>query len=226
MNCNEAVAALVASLESGTPMTDAQREHIRSCERCRELLDSAKQFQTLLGGNGIQPPAVDATLAAAEKEVRRAQTKRMIFVAAGIALIAWAAVSLLLVRAGEAIPIEAMLVVAAALVAAFLAITPIVLLVWFARSAHSPAKHLYKRLGPGRMLSGVCLGLAEHFRWNVKYVRAAFVIASFFDGLGFWVYLILELAMRVHPDDRQYLRRFRLRRWLARRTAHAEHYVQ
>jgi phage shock protein C len=226
MNCNEAVAALVASLESGSPMTDAQREHIRSCERCRELLDSAKQFQTLLGGNGVQPPAVDTTLAAAEKEVRRAQMKRMVLVAIGIGFVAWAAVSVLLIRAGEAVPVEAVFVVGAAILLGLLAITPVVLLVWFARSAHSPAKHLYKRLGPGRMLSGVCLGLAERYRWNVTYVRAAFVLTSFFDGLGFWVYLILELAMRVHPDDRQYMRRFRLRRWLARRTGHAEHYVQ
>jgi hypothetical protein len=65
MNCNDAVAALVASLENGTPMSDEQRAHIRDCTRCRELLDSAKQFQTLLGGNGIQSPPVDATLAAA-----------------------------------------------------------------------------------------------------------------------------------------------------------------
>jgi hypothetical protein len=44
--------------------------------RYPKLLDSAKQFQTLLGGNGIQPPAVDAAAVAAEQEVRRAKTRR------------------------------------------------------------------------------------------------------------------------------------------------------
>lgn len=225
MNCNEAVAALVASLESGSPMTDEQREHIRSCERCRELLDSAKQFQTLLGGNGVPPPPVDATLAMAEKEVRRARMRRNVLVALAIAVVLWAGVSFLLIRAGEAPPLEAMAIVGAAIGIACLVGSPLLLIFWLARAASAPSHRLYKRLGEGRMLSGVCLGLAERFHWNVTYVRLAFVAALFFDGVGFWVYLMLDLAMPVHPDDRRHMLRFRLRRWLARRT-HAEHHVQ
>ncbi len=37
-------------------------------------------------------------------------------------------------------------------------------------------------------------------------------------------YVVLELAMPVHPEDRQHLLRFRLRRWFARRSGHAEHH--
>lgn len=226
MSCNEAVAALVASLESGTPMTDGQREHIRTCERCRELLDSAKQFQTILGGNGIQPPEVDATALAAERVVRRAKTRRTLLVGLAIAIVSWLGVSLLLIRSGEAPPAEAFAVAGGAIALACVIALPFLLILLLARAARSSSDRWYRRLGPGSLFSGVCLGLAERFKLNVTMVRLLFVVAIFFDGLGIWVYLILELAMPVHPDDRQHLRRFRLRRWLARRTAHAEHHVQ
>jgi phage shock protein C len=224
MNCNEAVAALVASLESGVPMSVEQREHIRTCERCRELLDSAKQFQTLLGGNGIQPPAVDAAAVAAEQEVRRAKTRRTLGLAFAIATIAWVGLSLLLTSAGGLAPTEAFIVVGAGISVVFLTIVPLLLLVLLARTARTSDKRWYKRLKPGRQLSGVCLGLAERFNWDVTIVRLLFVAGLFFHGLGVWVYVVLDLAMPVHPDDRQYLLRFRLRRWFARRSGHAEHH--
>jgi phage shock protein C len=225
MNCNEAVAALVASLESGVAMTAEQREHIRTCERCRELLDSAKQFQTLLGGNGIQPPAVDAAAVAAEQEVRRAKTRRMLGLAFAIATIAWLGLSLLLAGAGGLAPIEAFLVAGAGVGVVFLIILPLLLLLLLARTARTSEKRWYKRLKPGRQLFGVCLGLAERFDWDVTLVRLLFVVSLFFHGLGFWVYVVLDVAMPVHPDDRQHMLRFRWKRWLARRSGDAEHHA-
>jgi len=223
MNCNEAVAALVASLESGIPMTAEQRDHIRTCERCRELLDSAKQFQSLLGGNGIQPPAVDAAAVAAEKEVRRAQTRRTVAVGFAVAVVAWIGLALLMWRVGDLAASEAFLVAGAGIGIAFLVGMPFLLLFAVARAARTPEHRWYRRLKPGKQIGGVCLGLAEHFHWNVTTVRLAFVAAFFFHGLGFWVYLALHVAMPVHPDDRQYLLRFRFRRWLDRRSGQAEH---
>ena len=44
--------------------------------------------------------------------------------------------------------------------------------------------------------------------------------------LGFWFYVALDVAMPVHPDDRQYLLRFRVRRWLARRNSHADNHAR
>ncbi|HYI09224.1 MAG TPA: PspC domain-containing protein [Thermoanaerobaculia bacterium] len=220
------MAALVAALESGVPMTAEQREHIRTCERCRELLDSAKQFQTLLGGNGIQPPAVDAAAVAAEQEVRRVRRWRAVGVAFAIAVVAWLGFSLLLVRIGEVPGREAMAVAGIGIGIAFLISLPLLLLFVLARTARTPENRWYKRLNSGKQLSGVCLGLAERFKWNVTAVRLVFLAAALFlNGLGFWVYLVLALAMPVHPDDRQYLLRFRLRRWWARRNGHAEHHA-
>lgn len=217
MNCNDAVTALIANLEHGNTMTDEQREHIRSCERCRALLDSAKQFQTLLGENGIETPAVDATLAKAEQEVRRRRARRVAKTMAGVAFVLIASAVAFVFRGGNNFGAQQMLIIgAASLVAAALVSIPIAIVLRLSR------ERFYKRLRPGRQLSGVCLGIAESTNVSVTLVRLVFVFLFFFKGLGLWLYLLLDLAMPVHPDDRQHMLRFKLRRWFEkRRMAHA-----
>lgn len=221
MNCNEAVTALVSSLERGNPMTDEQREHIRTCEKCRELLDSAKQFQSLLAGNGIQAPSVDSTAAAAEEEVRQARLRRNVWISIGAGALAILGVTaffaLFLMRIDLGIPKMA---VAGIGVAAVVTIALIVLGV--VRRANAQGRRLYKRLKPGRMIAGVCLGLAEATRTNVTLIRLVAFALIFADGVGLWLYVLLCLIMPVYPDDRQYLLRFRLRRWFQKRMAHAD----
>ena len=221
MNCKEAVAALVASLESGKEMTEEQREHIRTCTRCRELLDSAKQFESLLEGNGIETPPLDPVVSTAEDEVRRRRERRAIGVCIGILLILGAAAVWMLIASGEAPPGEASAVVAGAVGIALLMLTPIFIIFYVVRRSVGGKARLYKRLGKGRQLSGVCLGLAEATKLNVTAIRAVFLVLLFFDGAGLWLYLILDLAMPVHPEDRQHLWRFKVRRWMQRRFAHA-----
>ena len=222
MNCNEAVTALVTSLERGNPMTDEQREHLRTCEKCRELLDSAKQFQSLLAGNGVQAPSVASTAAAAEEEVRQARVRRNIWIAAGSLVIVMAAgLGSLFLRHRLPIPPVAIYVFAAATLILLVALVLLVLL-GIVRGANRRNRRLYKRLGPGRMLSGVCLGLAEATGTNVMLIRLVAFALIFADGVGLWLYILLALIMPVHPDDRQYLLRFRLRRWFQKRMAHAD----
>lgn len=96
---------------------------------------------------------------------------------------------------------------------------PAAAIVWLVRASRRSAAPLYKRLKPGRQLSGVCLGLSERFNVNVTIVRLVFLVAFFADGLGFWLYVLLDLAMPVHPSDREHLLRFRVRRWMERRQA-------
>jgi phage shock protein PspC (stress-responsive transcriptional regulator) len=219
MNCNDAVAALVASLENGTTMTDEQREHIRTCDRCRELLDSAKELLEL------REPApqvgIDAALAAAEGEVYRQRVKRIITVVVGVAVVMAAGVTLMFVPIGGAEPLGFWLyaIGMAALISAGFAI-PVLLIIYLLRGS---ARHrLYKRLEPGRMISGVCLGIAEKIKIDVFLVRLIFIgLLILAGGMGFWFYVALDVAMPVHPDDRQHLLRFRLRRWWQRRTSHA-----
>lgn len=225
MNCKDAVAALVASLERATEMSDEQREHIRTCDRCRGLLDSAKQFQTLLAGNGIETPSIDPVLAAAEEEVRRRRQRRAIGICLGILAIVGAAVAWMLIASGEVRPEEAFAMVGVGIVIGALMLTPVFLVFYFVRRSNRDKPRLYKRLGTGRLLSGVALGLAEATKLNVSLIRTIFVLLLFFDGAGFWLYLILDLAMPVHPEDRQHLLRFKVRRWFRRRMAHAENHA-
>ena len=214
MNCNEAMAALAASLENGTTLTDEQRGHIRTCERCRVMLSSAKEALRM---EPVEVP-IDAAVAAAEKEVARKRIWRIVKTLIAIGLLGGIALAGVLVQRGEAEAPEALLIVGGGLLVALLLAIPFFAIAWVVRGT---TRGLYKRLGPGRVLSGVCLGIAEASKMDVRLLRIIIVVLLFFDGAGFWLYLLLALAMPVHPDDRQYLLRFRLRRWWQRRTSHA-----
>lgn len=229
MNCTDAVAALVASLEKGTRMTDQQREHISSCERCRALLDSAKEFQSALEGNGIEAPRVEEALAAAEGEAQRVRVRRMMRVTIGVMAVIVVGTLLMLVPLNQSLrPAEVLLAGGLGLLIAVGFAIPVIAIILLVR--RTGRHRIYKRLGPGRMLSGVCMGIAETTNVNLTLVRLGFLVLLFVGGgIGFWLYVLLDLAMPVHPDDRQYLLRFRLRRrwenWSKRRSAHAEHHV-
>ena len=54
------------------------------------------------------------------------------------------------------------------------------------------------RLKDGRMLAGVCAGLAAYFRVDVNLVRLAFGVFTVFYGLGILVYLI---AWAILPEE-------------------------
>jgi phage shock protein PspC (stress-responsive transcriptional regulator)/bacterioferritin-associated ferredoxin len=77
---------------------------------------------------------------------------------------------------------------------------------------------LYKRLYSGRVVSGVCRGLAEEMGISVTWVRLLFLVLLFQAG-GFLLYLILDATMQVHPDDRAHMWRFRIARWFRRGSA-------
>jgi phage shock protein PspC (stress-responsive transcriptional regulator) len=224
MNCNDAMTALVASLEEGTPMTAAQREHVRTCERCRPLLDSAKQFESALEQQPVPVPRVDDAVAAAEAELIHARTRRAIYTLLGIGMALAVAVGLALLfpLRDEWHPGLALWAVTMAALISAGFFVPILGIIYLLRDFGR--RRMYKRLKPGRMISGVCLGLAERMNVEVRVVRIVFVLILLFGGgLGFWLYVGFDVAMPVHPDDRQHMLRFRWKRWLARRSGHAEH---
>lgn len=55
------------------------------------------------------------------------------------------------------------------------------------------------RRGKSRMLAGVCSGLAEYFQIDPIFIRVAFVILAFIQGLGILLYLVLWVLMPA-PD--------------------------
>lgn len=46
-----------------------------------------------------------------------------------------------------------------------------------------------------KMIAGVAAGLADYFQLEVTWVRIAFVLSTFFGGVGLWIYLILWIAV-------------------------------
>jgi len=218
MNCNDVMAGLVASLESGNSLTEEQREHIRACERCTAMLNSAKSVLSVIPNESEGSPVVEQTVAAAERAVARKRFWRGVRVFAGALLLLMTAATLFFVNV-ENIPLpSAMLFALAGFAMAVLVTTPLLLILWLVRGS---TKRTYKRLGAGRMVSGVCLGLAEALKVDVRLLRIVFFVLLFFDGAGFWIYVLLDLAMPVHPDDRKHLLRFKIRRWW-HRMRHAE----
>jgi phage shock protein PspC (stress-responsive transcriptional regulator) len=51
----------------------------------------------------------------------------------------------------------------------------------------------------GRLLAGVCSGIAQRFGCSVTPVRVLTVLGFVFFGLSFWVYIALWILI---PDER------------------------
>jgi phage shock protein PspC (stress-responsive transcriptional regulator) len=62
---------------------------------------------------------------------------------------------------------------------------------------HSPAKKLYRRRD-GRLVAGVCAGVANYLGVDVTLVRLGFAVFAIFWGLGALIYLV---AWAVIPEE-------------------------
>ena len=47
----------------------------------------------------------------------------------------------------------------------------------------------------GRIIAGVCSGIAQRFGWNVTLVRVLTAVAVIFFGLSLWTYIVLWIVM-------------------------------
>lgn len=57
------------------------------------------------------------------------------------------------------------------------------------------------RAREGKVLAGVCAGLAEQFGISVTIVRLAFVLGTLIGGPGLVIYLVLWVSMPYRPDQ-------------------------
>ena len=63
---------------------------------------------------------------------------------------------------------------------------------------HSMEKKLY-RVENGKVLCGVCAGLAEYFNIDPTLVRVGWAVLSCFAGAGILAYLIAAIIIPVKP---------------------------
>lgn len=212
MDCTNAMAALVGAVDEGT-MSEAARAHLRTCVRCKELLGS------LRAEDPVRETTIDHTAALAEEEVRRVRRwaiiKKIIGVTAALAV---AAVLTIVVLSEDLGVGERVLVFFGGLAIATLIAAPLLLILGAVHGITRPrnGRPLYRRLGEGRMISGVCLGISEATNWNLTILRLAFLALIFFDGVGILIYILLALFMPVYPGDREHMLRFKLRRRFGR----------
>lgn len=59
-------------------------------------------------------------------------------------------------------------------------------------------KKLYK-IEEGKILCGVCTGLAEYLKLDVNIIRIIFVVLAVCGSAGFWVYLVCALILPWKP---------------------------
>lgn len=212
--CAEHLTNLIRLIERGEDVPEDLRAHVATCAECARVLDAMTRLQSDVpaedDGTVEEPPVIAETVEKGAAAVERSSRKREIARALAAAAIIAAAGFLL------AFGIDNPGRLRAAIGVVFLAIAPLVvvitLLVVLRRRLHEPGKAVYRRLGPGRQLAGVCLGLAEATGVAVLVVRVIFLALFFADGAGLWIYLLLMILMPVHPDDRQYLWRFQIAR--------------
>ncbi|MBQ0043427.1 MAG: PspC domain-containing protein [Bacteroidales bacterium] len=61
------------------------------------------------------------------------------------------------------------------------------------------AKKIY-RIPEGKMIAGVCTGIADYFDIDPTIVRLAWLVAFFCAGAGFFAYLIAAIIIPARPD--------------------------
>src|SRR5579883_217743 len=64
--------------------------------------------------------------------------------------------------------------------------------------AEVPAKRL-RRSSADKKIAGVCAGLADYFDLDPTIVRIVWLLAIFFAGTGFLIYIILWIALPLAP---------------------------
>jgi phage shock protein PspC (stress-responsive transcriptional regulator) len=217
------VASLLAFLENGTPMDEPHRQHLNDCPRCKPIMDGARTLATpesddiATTGDARREQAFDA----AARELRAARRRRTITAALLATLAAILIIPALVIFPDHSptLYLQSLGLVALTLLIFGVAIVlPLALLQRIVHGSTRPGtqRPLYKRLRPGRQLAGVSLGIAEHTGLSVTAVRLIFIALVVTKGAGLLLYIVLALSMPVHPADREYMLRFRLRRALAR----------
>jgi phage shock protein PspC (stress-responsive transcriptional regulator) len=215
---------LMATLREGGDVSAEDRQHVATCPKCNHVLAAAGQLEDELAADisvGGTEEQLTRVTREAEAALRTTRWRSVAFILLGAiaVLIPWLMVRKLSVPADVA--------------RAFGWLQPCGALVGLGAvgsvivsrlNAGTGSVKLYKRL-KGQWFFGVCRGLAEAGGLPVWVLRAFFILLLFagkISGLIVQIvllYLLLDMSLEVHPEDRGLLYRFRLKRWLARISA-------
>jgi phage shock protein PspC (stress-responsive transcriptional regulator) len=217
--CAEHLATLLRTIERGDEIPPEVKSHLQTCTECTRLLDAMKRVQvdlereeSVVTEEAVVAQTVELSAAAVLRSRRTRTVIKAIAVAVTLAAAVW------MIWYGVSSAVEGLAVVGIALLIVAPLFAAVALLLFLRQRFQEPGTAVYKRLKPGRLIDGVCLGLAETLRVQVLIVRVVFVGLFFASAVGFWLYVVCSLVMPPHPDDRQYLRRFQIARAFRRMT--------
>ncbi len=206
-DCTRAQAALQALLTEGLEPNTSDLEHLSTCPICRA---TAQRIQTLLS------PISEPTLSPEgsprmdlHDELKRQSARHLGFQMFGVTLLAGGFTAFWAWALKDPSTGWSWLVALS-----LLGLTSIPALLVLLLSRVPRKFRMYRRLGEGRMVSGVCLGLAERTHTPVWVWRVGTLAGISFFSDAALLYFLMAFTMPVHPEDRAGLLRFRIARWL------------
>ena len=57
----------------------------------------------------------------------------------------------------------------------------------------------FSRPRHGKVIAGVCAGIADHFGWSAGFVRVLFLLSCLLPGPQFVLYIVLWIIMPKRP---------------------------
>ncbi len=214
LRCEDVLARVIATLRQGGDVADEDRRHVASCPQCSRVIAAAAQLEDELRAADVRLGAAGDALTRATREAQAAarvdEWRRAAFIALGALAVV---IPRLMMPEGPGLHVTGMLFQAFGALVGLGAVGSLILR--RLNVAMAP-KGLYTRLR-GAWFFGVCRGLAEAAGLPVLVIRGAFIALLFLGKVGWLIavplYLLLEMSMEVHPEDRELLLRFRLKRW-------------
>ena len=219
-SCSRTADQLTRYLTEGGELPLDLSEHVRHCSKCGETLMRAQLLGDLLERArdeqaGLAAP-VALSQAMTDEVIAAVRRRRLLRAGLAIAFVVIGIASWYLTT--TAMHVHHRYAVWSMLMTLFTG--PLLLVAMTAGIDAGGPGRLFKRIR-GRQLSGICQGLSEATRIPVWIWRMAFVGLIFLKGAGVILYLLLDVALPIHPDDRADLLRFRIARWWKSRRATA-----
>lgn len=206
-SCEDVIGRLIAALRQGADVSTGDRQHVATCPDCSRMIAAAGRLEDEL--------EVDVPVAGTEERfslvAREAEAALRLERRRSAAF---------LILGGLAVLIPSLMAPGWKIIQGFgvlVGLGAIGSVILRRLNEGRRGLKLYKRI-KRQWVFGVCRGLAEAAEFPVAVIRLG-VMAPMLLGKSGWMiaialYLLLDMSLEVHPEDRGLLLRFRFRRWL------------